>query len=160
MSKESSAVDDIKKLARMMNGLVEFAGELENMASVKQACRESEAALENAKAQLAEVSAAHDNVLESHKTVQAEVKQLEDAKAKLSKEIADQSKVEKKKIIDSANAKADAIMNDAHDKALLVMKSVEDESAKLVALKSEVAAQQEALATVKSAIAKLKESLA
>jgi len=95
MSAKQKAVDDIKKLGRMLKGMIDVAEELEQMGSLEQAHKE-----------------AVDRV-ESFKSVEAKAKcAMSEAEASLAAVCAKASEVEA-----NATATAQAILKDAHEQA-------------------------------------------
>jgi len=107
------AVDDIRKLARSLKGLVSFADELERIGSVENAAKEADARLE--KAQAAEAAADKDLAVALE-----DVKKAKEAASQLlvdARKLADQSvEIGKKagaEIVAKANRDADGIMQGA-----------------------------------------------
>jgi len=123
MSAKLKAVDDIKKLGRMLSGIMEVATELEQMGSIEQAMSEAKVRMANLKDEEAKVQARHSQYEIEFEAIKREADEaLDEAHANAeiivqaaqekAVAICDAAKVEAKELIKASLTEQDKIMAD------------------------------------------------
>ncbi len=123
MSAKLKAVDDIKKLGRMLSGIMEVASELEQMGSIEQAMNEAKVRMANLKDEEAKVQARHSQYEIEFEAIRREADEaLDEAHANAEKvvqaaqekavAICEAAKVQAKELISAALTEQDKIMAD------------------------------------------------
>lgn len=148
MSAKMSAVEDIRKLARSLKGLIALADELESVGSLEQAMAESKGRAEALIKQEREARAKKEEAAKELADIEekaATVKQAADdyaaqTKARVSAELADQ-----RREFDEAKAEAHKKLQDEAERAKLSLKEIQMEHDAIAGLIAEKKAHLDSL---------------
>ena len=159
-NKKLEAVEGVRKLARTMRGLLDFADEVERLGSIEQATAEVESrfsstkqAEDEAQKRLASAEREVSSAIDSAKTI------LSDAKAKAA-EIVQRTSIEAVAKIETAEKKAEASWRDAADKKADIEKLIVQANADLAKVKAELASRRADLAKIEKRLEEIRQKVA